>query len=51
MSDKIYSRQIWQANFMANPKMCAQMELTRALFTRIEECKIEPPGNLRSFSG
>ena len=49
MSDKNFSKQIRQANFMANPKMCAQMELTRALFTRMEECGIEPPGNFMKF--
>ena len=25
------------------------MELTRALFTRIQECGIEPPGNFTKF--
>ena len=49
MSDINFSKQIRQANFMANPKMCAQMELTRALFTRIEGCGIEPTGNLTNF--
>ena len=49
MPDKSYSKQIRQANFMANPKMCAQMELTRALFTRMEECGIEPPENFTKF--
>ena len=49
MSDKNYSKQIRQANFMANPRMCAQMELTRALLTHIEECGIERPGNFMKF--